>query len=135
MRYCQILILISGVAFTLYGLYCLFNPTQLAANAFAIDEASAALRSELYAVYGGLQIWAGVLLLVPLWQSQWLQKTMFFYLTAFLAMVLPRTAGAVIDGNLGDSYVSGALLFEWGTVVAFSFGLWLLRRSEIASSA
>ena len=133
MRYCQVLLGLSGAAFLAYGVYCLFNPVALAASLGAPP--SPALLSEMRAVYGGLQIWAGLLLLYVLWRPQWLHGAMHAYLLVILALVLPRSVGTLVDDSLGNAYVLSALAFEWGTVALLSLGLWLLRRERRAADA
>ncbi len=133
MRYCQILISLSGLSFALYGLYCLVEPQALA-SALGVEQPSVALLSEVHAMYGGLQLWLGLLLLYLTWYKGWLHGAMAVYLSAILALVLPRSIVALSSGSYGDPYVQMALIFEWSTVLLLLIGSWLLRRERHQAS-
>lgn len=128
MLFARLVLLLTGLLFAGYGAFCLYNPDYLAGILVPGVEPSAALQSELRAMYGGLQLAFGLALLgfLPKARLRWGLWVMFFI---FLGLAAARTAGVVLDGGLADGYVQTALVYEWLTFVIVVISLRFLPRT------
>ena len=102
-----------------YGLYLLFEPGYLAEVA-GVVATDATGKTELRAMYGGLQAAIGAMCALALARSQFTGAALFS--VAFLTggLVIARIFGLVLDGS-GSEYTYGAIIFETiNTLVAAS---------------
>lgn len=106
------LLLILGLLFFPYGVYCFLVPGFLA-EAAGVAATTPTGSTELRAMYGGLQAGFGLLLLAAARDAR-------LHLAAFaaLAFLVPglastRLIGSLMDGGL-SAYTAGALVFEFG---------------------
>lgn len=106
------LLLILGLLFFPYGVYCFLVPGFLA-EAAGVAATTPTGSTELRAMYGGLQAGFGLLLLAAARDAR-------LHLAAFaaLAFLVPglastRLIGSFMDGGL-SAYTAGALVFEFG---------------------
>ncbi len=127
MLFARLILLVNGLFFAGYGAFCLYSPDYLAAIFVPGAEPSAALQSELRAMYGGLQLAFGLILLgfLPKTRMRW---GLWVLIITILGLAAARTVGAVVDDNMADPYVRQALMYEWGTLVISIIGLWCLPR-------
>ena len=122
----------TGVIFAVYGAYCLYNPGFLASTLLPGGEPSPALQSELRAMYGGLQLAFGLILLgfLPKLRLRW---GLWILVLTFLGLAAARTVGVVLDGGGSDDYVKSVLIYEWGTLILALLSLLLLPRITASS--
>jgi hypothetical protein len=116
-------LVLLGLAFLLYGLYCFAFPGFLA-DAAGVAATTPTGTVELRAMYGGLQAAFGALLLVAARDARLTLAGL-----AATAFVMPglastRLVGAVLDGGF-STYTVEALVFE---IVSSVFAVTLLRR-------
>ncbi|HXC51739.1 MAG TPA: DUF4345 family protein [Candidatus Limnocylindrales bacterium] len=108
-------LMILGIVFLPYGLYCFAVPGYLA-DAAGVSATTATGVVELRAMYGGLQAAFGVLLIAAARDSRFLLAGL-----AAVAFILPglasaRLLGVALGGDL-SAYTIGALIFEIGSSV------------------
>jgi hypothetical protein len=117
----RIFLLLSALVWLPYGLYCLVDPSSLAASAGIVAQ-SATATTELRAMYGGLQAALGVLALLGVFADHLRRPALIAigFLTAGLAST--RLLGVLIDGGLSGYTVAG-LGFE---VVSATLAAWLI---------
>jgi len=109
-----------------YGLYCFFEPATLE-EAAGLAIGSSVARTEVRAMYGGLQIALGVMALAALWRPALVRPTLLCFAFLVTGLATSRVVGAVIDGSFGQ-YTTGAIFFE----VAVAGGAMALLRSGAA---
>ena len=101
---------ISVLVWLPYGIFCTIQPGYLA-EAAGVVASSPTARTEIRAMYGGLQAGIGALCGLALMRPR-------FHLTALVAvsfltggLALTRAFGLIVDGS-GSGYTYGALIFE-----------------------
>lgn len=107
------LLLVLGVGFLPYGLYCFFAPDFLA-SAAGVAATTPTGNTELRAMYGGLQAGFGVLLLAAVRDTRLQLAALAALAFLVLGLAVSRLLGAFFDGGL-SGYTIGALIFEFGT--------------------
>jgi hypothetical protein len=117
------LLLLLGVAFLPYGLYCFTFPGFLA-DAAGVAATTTTGTVEIRAMYGGLQAAFGLLLLVAAWDPRLTLAGLASAAFVMPGLAFSRAVGAAFDGEL-SSYTTMALVFELGSSV---FAVTLLRR-------
>jgi hypothetical protein len=86
-----------------WGLYCLFVPEAWSGavipgmEVFSLDTATA--RTEVRAMYGGLQIAIGLIALIAVFKKEHRPTTLLFLTLALSGLALSRMYGLLIDGN------------------------------------
>jgi len=86
-----------------WGLYCLFVPEAWSGQVipgmevFKLDTATA--RTEVRAMYGGLQIAIGLISLIAIFKKEHRTTTLLFLTLALSGLALSRMYGLIIDGN------------------------------------
>jgi hypothetical protein len=117
-------LLLQGVMWLGYGIYCLLTPQALAGLA-GITATSATAIVELRAMYGGLQSAIGVLALLAGSAASWRREGLVALLFVYSGLALARLASAAATGEF-SSYVIGALAFEAPSALI----TWALLRRE-----
>ena len=113
-----------------YGLACFVNPSIIESTAgLRID--SAVARTEVRAMYGGLQMAIGVMALAALFNPRFVQPTLFSVAFLVTGLAASRLLGALIDTSFAQ-YTYGAVVFEF---VAAGCAMVLLRRGAADSAA
>lgn len=107
------LLVVLGVAFLPYGLFCFASPGFLA-DAAGVAATTPTGTTELRAMYGGLQAALGALMFAAVRDER--LETAALAAMAFLVpgLALARLAGTVLDGSV-SAYTAGGLVFELGT--------------------
>jgi hypothetical protein len=99
----------TGVLFSLYGAYLYMDPQYLI-DLLELGE-SAAARTELRAMYGGLQLGVGIFLLLAAQKDKaFKQFTCIVLIAIFAGLSTARAAGMIIDGI--DNYNLYACIYE-----------------------
>jgi len=112
-----------------YGLACFVNPSILE-SAAGLRMDSAVARTEVRAMYGGLQMALGGMALVALFKPRFVQPTLFSVAFLVTGLALSRLLGALIDMSFAQ-YTYGAVVFE---LVTASCAIVLLRRVAAEST-
>lgn len=107
------LLLVMGIAFLPYGLYCLAVPGFLAGAAGLTATTPTGL-TEIRAMYGGLQAGFGVLLLAAARDSRLTLGGLAAVAFVMPGLALARLFGVMLDGGL-SGYTIGALVVEIGS--------------------
>jgi len=111
----RLILALSALAFLAFGLAFLVSPAPMAALVH-ITVLSPTAHTEIRAMYGGLEIGLGVVLLTLLGRQDHVVVGLRVALFAFAGMALGRLAGLVVDG-------------VWQPV------MWLLLAIEVAAAA
>jgi hypothetical protein len=119
----RIFLALSALLWLPYGLYCLWVPESLAANA-GVQATSPTGTTELRAMYGGLQSAVGLLALGGALRGAWTRTALVAIGTLTAGLGTARLLGVLIDGGF-SSYTGFGLGFEWFSALA---SRWLLRR-------
>jgi hypothetical protein len=121
---------ISVVVWLPYGIYCFLAPESLAEGA-GVAFTNGTGRTELRAMYGGLQAAIGLLALAGFLKEQFTTAALLGIGFVAAGLLSTRLLGLALDGDF-SAYTGGALGFE-GLLVFFAF--WLLRgRVELSAS-
>ncbi len=133
MLYSRIVLFANGALFAFYGAYLLFWPANLADTLF-LDSPSAVALTEFRAMYGGLELALGGLLV---W---WGVRTPFIWNGLMLLTVMGaslfcgRMLGLALDGS-GGEYLMSAAIYEGVATLLGGIGLWREYRHCLASCA
>ena len=121
-----------GVVFASYGAYLCFDPNYLIELLEIGDSVPA--KVEVRAMYGGLQLGVGLLLLWGAQRSAIEQKMACAVLIAcFAGLAGGRAVGLLLDGQ--DSYNLAALIFESASLLISVYLYSRLSRELAASTA
>jgi hypothetical protein len=121
----RIFLALSALIWLPYGLYCLFVPGSLGANA-GVQALSATGTTELRAMYGGLQAAIGVLALAGCLRGGVTRTALIAIGTLTAGLGSARLLGLLMDGGF-TAYTGFGLGFEWTSALA---SRWLLRRGR-----
>jgi len=122
---------ITGFMFASYGAYLYVNPQYLI-DWIEIGESIPA-KVEVRAMYGGLQLGFGLLLLWSAQRSQEQQQMAYAVMIAvFAGLASARGLGMLIDGT--DDYNQTAFFYESASFLISVFAYWKLRE-QISSEA
>lgn len=105
------LILMTGLVWALLGLWCFVRPTVLAT--LGIVSMNVTSDIELRAVYGGMQIGLGLLLMGGAWIPRWRYAALLATSLVIGATFLGRLAATLLAGE-STPYISAALAVEGG---------------------
>ena len=103
-------LVVSVLVWLGYGLYCFFAPATVEQAAGLVIGSSVA-RTEVRAMYGGLQIAIGVMALAALLRPALVRPTLLCLAFLVTGLAVTRALGAVMDGSFGQ-YTTGAIFFE-----------------------
>ncbi|MDY6941821.1 MAG: DUF4345 family protein [Pseudomonadota bacterium] len=109
-------LLVTGLIFGLYGLYCVFDPA-LAAGLSGLETPSTSAVIELQAMYGGFQAAFGILLLVCCVFPGMVRYGLWTAVAMAGGLALARGVGISMHG-LGGAYIVLAFIYEAGTAIA-----------------
>ncbi len=115
----RVFLILSGLLWLPYGVYCFFVPTMLNLAA-GLSFAGPTGATEVRAMYGGLQIGIGLLCFLGVARDDWRQTALRALLVLVSGLFLTRVAGLAIDGSL-SAYTTSALVFEGLTVAAAAY--------------
>lgn len=121
MTFGRLVLGITGALFAGYGLACLFAPGIVAAySGIVLPDASA--RTEVVAMYGGLQTGIGALFLHGAARPAHLPATLVAMVVVLASLGLARLFGLLVNG--ATEYNVGAVFFE---LVSCALGVLALR--------
>jgi hypothetical protein len=114
----------SAIGWIGYGLYCLMQPTALAAIAGVASTTTTGL-IELRAMYGGVQTAVGVFTLIGILNARWRPGVLLGLACVYFGLCTARTGSALMAGEWSQ-YTVGALAFEWTSAL---LALYLFRKT------
>jgi hypothetical protein len=86
-----------------WGIICLFTPEawsgQVIPGMTVFDLSHAVARTEVRAMYGGLQIAIGLLALIAIFKPRHRETALLFYVMALSGLALSRVYGLVMEGS------------------------------------
>ena len=92
-------LLVNTLVLISYGLYCLFVPSFLGTAAGIVAQTPTGL-TELRAMYGGLQLGAGCLLLAGLLNPSYTVTALRTAVFLFAGLAIARTIGITLDSSM-----------------------------------
>jgi len=107
-----------------WGLYCLFVPQAWSGQVipgmevFTLDTATA--RTEVRAMYGGLQLAIGLFTLIAIFKREHQASALLFLTLALSGLALSRMYGLMIDGNSPVFHFSTVVTPETYNSIGFS---------------
>jgi Domain of unknown function (DUF4345) len=98
---------VNGLVWLPWGIICLLAPTAWAGEVIpglaVYDLSGPVARTEVRALYGGLQIAVGLIALIEAFKPKHRDTAFLFYVLALSGLVLSRIAGMVVEGD--DRYL------------------------------
>ena len=126
MRFAQGLLIFTGVIFSIYGIMCFYDPA-IPAGYIGLELGNAGGPVEVMAMYGGLQLAAGLYLLWCGSQADRARQGLVVMVVLLGGLASTRGLGLMRVGI--DSYNLGAFAYETTTVL---LGLYSLRKAKPA---
>jgi len=126
----RIVLLITGILFASYGVWCLFDPEYVSAT-LELPGVTAQALTEIRAMYGGVQLALGVLFILAAFIGSWVRTFLWILLVLIGALAITRTFGAWLDHTFDNSYIQTVLIYEW---VTFILSVLALRSTPRASA-
>lgn len=133
----------SALVWVVWGGICLFIPQAWSGAVIpgmtVFDLSSATARTEVRAMYGGLQIAIGLLAAIAVFKPQHRETTLLFFVLALSGLALSRIYGMVMEdsqaifvfslnGVTNETYNPiGLAMYEFPSFL-MAWGLWLARR-------
>ena len=111
----QVFLVVSALVWLPYGLFCLASPDFLRAAAGVAIESSTG-RTEVRAMYGGLQAALGVLVVLGLVDRRRERGVLGVLAALCGGLFSARLVGVLADGGV-SSYTVSALVFEGGSTL------------------
>jgi hypothetical protein len=112
----QVFLVVNSIFWLPWGLICLIWPRVWAGDVIpgmeVFDLSGAVARTEVRAMYGGLQMAIGVFALVGAFRSKHRQSAFLFFLLALTGLVLCRLAGMIAEGE--STYLSFSTIIAPG---------------------
>jgi len=99
----KIFLLIQGLGFGLFGLYCFFNPEFMMAGLGAPSMSGDGLY-ELRGIYGGVSIGGAMVILSGFFKQTMQRPALFFILAYTGGYALARVAALPLDGMPGSQF-------------------------------
>jgi hypothetical protein len=94
---------LNGLVWLPWGIICLFAPQawsgQVIPGMEVFDLASATARTEVRAMYGGLQMAIGLLALIAIFRPRHRDTALLFYVLALGGLALSRMYGLVLENS------------------------------------
>ena len=112
----QMFLVVSALVWLPYGLFCLANPDFLRGGAGIAIESSTG-RTEVRAMYGGLQAALGVFVILGLVDRRRERGVLHVLAVLCGGLFSARLVGVLADGGV-SSYTASALVFEGGSTFA-----------------
>lgn len=119
----RVILALMGLGFAGFGFAFIFNPDEMAALA-RITITEPAARTDIRAMYGGLEFGVGIFLLLCAMKQAFVRVGLFAAACSLIAMATARTAGLLIDGFVILQFIIalaewvGGGLATWGSLVA-----------------
>lgn len=132
MVFAKVLLGLNSLAFLGYGLVCLFMP-ELPASSAGMELPNVSATNEVVAMYGGLQIGIGVLLLYCMLRNELVESGLLLMALLIGSLAVARALGMIIHGP--SEYNIGALGFEATTTVLSLIAWKLLGRASADAGA
>ncbi len=124
--FAKIFLILQGVGFILFGLYCFFNP-QAIVDILGAPSVSSGGIYEIRGIYGGVTLGIGLLALSGGLKAD-MRRTALFVLMAYTGGYgLARLAALPLDG-IPDGTLLAASIFEITTALVCAY---LLRRKSV----
>jgi hypothetical protein len=116
-----------GIVFASYGGYLFIEP-QVLVELLDVGD-SIPMKVEIRAMYGGLQLGIGLLMLWAMMRTEVEQQVAFATLIAcFGGLSIGRSVGILIDGS--DGYNLAAVIFESACLLISVYGYFKLKRQR-----
>ena len=122
----RIVLVLSGVGFLIFGVKALFDPVGLWTSFGLVVSDEPAVRTELRAFYGGLEIALGALLLAFLTTPDRQRTGLLIAAVIYAGLGLGRLVGIVVDGEVARIHWI-ALAIELGLAALSMVALWRMR--------
>ena len=132
---------LNGLLWFIWGVTCLFTPQAWSGAVIpgmeVFDLGEAVARTEVRAMYGGLQIAIGLLALIAIFKPIHRATALLFYVLALSGLALSRLYGIILEGSVeyirfgidvsADNYNQIGLGMYEGPNVLFAWALFLTR--------
>ncbi len=128
MKLARVVLLFTAVSFIGYGLTCLFLP-DIVGTLSGLGLQMVSGRTEIHAMYGGLQTGLGLFFLLCGMHKEWVRPGTVAIILAMGGLALARTYGISVQGSPG-SYNLGAASYEALTALFGLIALRLLAKGE-----
>ncbi len=128
MKFARFVLLFTAISFIGYGIACLLLP-EMVGNLSGLGLATVSGRTEIHAMYGGLQTGLGIFFLLCGWHREWVRPGVICLILAMGGLALARSYGISVQGSPG-TYNLGAASYEALTALFGLLSLRFLRRSE-----
>ena len=110
MKPAQFFLILIGLAFAGYGIYCLINPNLLnEVTGMILSDPTALI--EVRAMYGGLQLTAGLYLIYCALNTAHVPQALVLCIFMFAGLSGARAVGLTLDGG-DNGYNVSAAIFE-----------------------
>ena len=123
MLYSRIVLTANGAVFALYGLFLLWQPAYLSGT-LGIAEPGAVALTEFRAMYGGLEIALGGLLVWWGLRAGSVWDGLVVLTVSAACLLAGRLLGVLVDAS-GGGYIVGAAVYEFAVAALGAGGLWL----------
>ncbi|MEL0082405.1 MAG: DUF4345 domain-containing protein, partial [Gammaproteobacteria bacterium] len=124
----RVVLLFTAFSFIGYGLTCLFLP-DIVGTLSGLGLQMVSGRTEIHAMYGGLQTGLGLFFLLCGMHKEWVRPGTVAIILAMGGLALARTYGISVQGSPG-SYNLGAASYEALTALFGLIALRLLAKGE-----
>jgi Domain of unknown function (DUF4345) len=118
----KIVLWVSAIAFTGYGLACLLSPGMPAAFA-GLSITNGDALAEIGAMYGGLQTGLGLFCLLGALRSQLYRPALGLLVMCMSGMALSRLAWTLIGTDPVGAYTYGAMAYEFTAALLAALAL------------
>jgi hypothetical protein len=119
----RFLLALLGLGFVGFGFAFIFSPDQMAA-VVSLSFAAPSARTDVRALYGGMEFGVGVFLLLCAMRREFVRVGLFAGACVLIATATARSVGLMLDGLSGlqlivavTEWLSGGLA-TWGALVA-----------------
>ncbi len=128
MKLARFVLLFTAVSFIGYGLACLLAPNMVG-NLSGLGMQTVSGRTEIHAMYGGLQTGLGLYFLLCGLHREWVRPGTVSLILVMGGLALARCYGISVQGSPG-SYNLGAVSYEAITALFGLLSLRLLSKGE-----
>ena len=128
MKLARFVLLFTAVSFIGYGLACLLVPNMVG-NISGLGMQTVSGRTEIHAMYGGLQTGLGLYFLLCGLHREWVRPGVVALILVMGGLALARCYGISVQGSPG-SYNLGAVSYEAITALVALLSLRLLSKGE-----
>ena len=123
MLYSRIVLIANGAFIACVGLWLLWQPASQADN-LGIDSLSPAASADFRAMYGGLELALGGLLVWWGLRAPLIWSGLMMLTATSAGLLVGRLVGLLVDGS-GGGYLWGVAAYEFALVALGGVGLWL----------